>query len=129
MAEGNDYDVGYKKPPRSTRFKQGQSGNPRGRPRKVKDLDKLLDNELSQSIRFSDGGESKTAPKRELLVKSIVNAALKGDRVAWKIVLGITQSHKTIEDFEPDAADRQALTDFLRKYKRDGSDEHEAGDD
>jgi len=27
-----DYEVGYGKPPRDTRFKEGQSGNPRGRP-------------------------------------------------------------------------------------------------
>jgi hypothetical protein len=27
-----DYEVGYGKPPRHTRFKSGQSGNPRGRP-------------------------------------------------------------------------------------------------
>jgi hypothetical protein len=27
-----DYEVGYGKPPRDTRFKRGQSGNPRGRP-------------------------------------------------------------------------------------------------
>ena len=27
------YDVGYGKPPASTRFKPGQSGNPKGRPK------------------------------------------------------------------------------------------------
>jgi Family of unknown function (DUF5681) len=31
-----DYRVGYGKPPLETRFKQGQSGNPRGRPRGAK---------------------------------------------------------------------------------------------
>lgn len=30
----NDYEVGYGKPPKENRFKPGQSGNPRGRPRK-----------------------------------------------------------------------------------------------
>lgn len=29
-----DYEVGYGKPPTSTRFKPGESGNPRGRPKK-----------------------------------------------------------------------------------------------
>ena len=29
-----DYDIGYGKPPEDTRFKKGQSGNPRGRPKK-----------------------------------------------------------------------------------------------
>jgi len=30
----NNYEVGYGKPPKAHRFKPGQSGNPRGRPRK-----------------------------------------------------------------------------------------------
>ena len=33
---GEGYDVGYGKPPKQTRFAKGQSGNPRGRPRKPK---------------------------------------------------------------------------------------------
>jgi len=33
-----DYEVGYGKPPRDTRFKEGQSGNPRGRPPGLKNL-------------------------------------------------------------------------------------------
>jgi len=31
MPHEPDYEVGYKKPPQHTRFKQGQSGNPRAR--------------------------------------------------------------------------------------------------
>ena len=31
-ADRHDYEVGYRKPPRHTRFAKGQSGNPRGRP-------------------------------------------------------------------------------------------------
>ena len=30
------YEVGYKKPPKATRFKPGLSGNPKGRPRCAK---------------------------------------------------------------------------------------------
>ena len=30
---GRDHDAGYGKPPRHSRFKKGQSGNPKGRPR------------------------------------------------------------------------------------------------
>jgi uncharacterized protein DUF5681 len=29
------YEVGYRKPPRSTQFQKGQSGNPGGRPRRL----------------------------------------------------------------------------------------------
>jgi hypothetical protein len=35
--DARDYKVGYKKPPLHTRFKKGQSSNPRGRPRGLAD--------------------------------------------------------------------------------------------
>ena len=31
-----DYEVGYKKPPRHTRFRRGRSGNPNGRPKQAR---------------------------------------------------------------------------------------------
>ena len=37
-----DYDVGYRKPPRHTRFTKGQSGNPRGRPPGAKNLNETV---------------------------------------------------------------------------------------
>ena len=45
-----DYQVGYGKPPRHTRFKRGQSGNPRGRPREAKNLPTLLTEALNERV-------------------------------------------------------------------------------
>jgi hypothetical protein len=43
-----DYEVGYGKPPRDTRFPKGQSGNPRGRPSGAKNLKTLLSEALNE---------------------------------------------------------------------------------
>ena len=43
-----DYDVGYGKPPRHTRFQKGQSGNPRGRSCRSKNLKTLLSEALNE---------------------------------------------------------------------------------
>lgn len=40
--EGN-YEVGYRRPPRQTRFKKGRSGNPRGRPPGSRNFASLVD--------------------------------------------------------------------------------------
>nr|WP_306262013.1 DUF5681 domain-containing protein [Pararhizobium sp. IMCC21322] len=33
LPDNADYEVGYAKPPQSSRFKPGMSGNPKGRPK------------------------------------------------------------------------------------------------
>ena len=43
-----DYEVGYGKPPRHTRFTKGRSGNPRGRSPGAKNLKTLLSEALSE---------------------------------------------------------------------------------
>jgi Family of unknown function (DUF5681) len=37
--ETQDYEVGYGKPPKTSQFKKGESGNPSGRPKKPTDSD------------------------------------------------------------------------------------------
>ena len=50
------YDVGFGKPPKNSRFKPGQSGNPKGRPKGAKGLRTELKEELSERISVTEGG-------------------------------------------------------------------------
>lgn len=115
-----DYEVGYKKPPTHSRWQPGQSGNPRGRPKKVKDFEKLLDIELSRTLRISEGGQQVSLTKRELIIKTLVNDALKGDLRALKMLLPLIVKQITVEGFEPDAADREALQQLLGQFTHAG---------
>lgn len=79
--EEPDYEVGYGRPPKSTRFKPGQSGNPRGRPKGAKSLPALLEDELNRKVRVRDGNRERMLTKRELLVRRLVaNGVQKGGR-------------------------------------------------
>lgn len=51
----DDYEIGYKKPPKDGQFKKGQSGNPNGRPRGSKNKKKVFDDILSQEITLANG--------------------------------------------------------------------------
>ena len=84
---GEGYDVGYGKPPKHSRFKPGQSGNPRGRPKGTKNLKTDLMEELGEKIVIREGDRSQKISKQRALLKSVVNRAIKGDVRAVSIAL------------------------------------------
>ena len=86
-----DYEVGYGKPPRDTRFKRGQSGNPRGRPPGAKNLSTLLNEALNESVVVTENGGRKRISKRRAAFKQLVNDAAKGEWRALKLLVDILQ--------------------------------------
>ena len=84
-----DYDVGYRKPPRHSRFKKGQSGNPRGRPSGSKNLSTLLSEALDEPVIVAENGKRRKISKRQAVITQLVNQSAKGDWRAAKILLDI----------------------------------------
>jgi hypothetical protein len=82
-----DYEVGYGKPPRHTRFKKGQSGNPRGRPSGSKNLKTLLNEALNERVVVTEEGGRRHITKREAIVTQLVNRSATADLRALKILL------------------------------------------
>jgi hypothetical protein len=90
-SETCEYEVGYKKPPVATRFKPGQSGNRKGRPKGAKGSSNLVDAALNQRVRVTKGGKSITISKREAMYEQQVNKAASGDPKAFKIIANFDQ--------------------------------------
>ena len=86
-----DYEVGYGKPPRHTRFKPGRSGNPRGRPSGSKNLSTLLNEALNEPVIVAENGGQRKISKRRAIIKQLVNQSAKADLRATKILLDILQ--------------------------------------
>ncbi len=78
----DDYEIGYKKPPRHTRFEKGRSGNPRGRPKGAKNLKTELEEELREPIIVREGGKAKKVSKQRAILKGQAAKAAQGDTKA-----------------------------------------------
>ncbi len=80
MSDQNDddeYQVGYRKPPKATQFKKGQTGNPKGRS-KAPNARTLLKSRLEERIEYVENGRRKSASKKEVLIGKVVAQALTG---------------------------------------------------
>ena len=73
--------IGYGQPPRSTRFRKGQSGNPRGRP-KNRHRDIPYDAVLGQMVTMRENGKERRVTAAEAFLLQLTQKGLTGDRSA-----------------------------------------------
>lgn len=84
----DDERVGYKRPPRHTRFRKGQSGNPRGR-RKGSGVRSAAEKVLERKVMATVDGQRQKVPITEALVLQLAQKALAGDHRASREILRI----------------------------------------
>ena len=87
--EPRQYEVGFKKPPKHTRFAKGKSGNPHGRPKGRRTWAAVLHDELGQKVRVVENGRSKEVTKLEAAMTQLVNGAAGGDREALRLLFQV----------------------------------------
>ena len=101
-----DYEVGYGKPPRDTRFPKGQSGNPRGRPSGAKNLKTLLSEALNEPVIVTENGGRRKVSKRQAIITQLVNRSATADFRAIKILLDIVRDiERQTEPTAPETSD------------------------
>jgi hypothetical protein len=103
------YAVGYGKPPVTSRFKPGQSGNAKGRPRGHKNLKTLIRQAMTARISIQEGLSSRQVSKLEGVVLRQLQNALKGDDRSAMAVMKIATQLGLLDD-APDASSETALT-------------------
>ncbi len=76
---GNDYEVGYRCPPKHAQFKKGQSGNPGGRPKSRKSGSTDISELLNEPVRVKTGEKTRDMPSFEASLRQLVKRALNKD--------------------------------------------------
>ncbi len=121
MDKPTDYQVGYRRPPISNRFKPGRSGNPRGRPKGKKNVATILEQELHKPIVITSHGRKKTVSVLEAAVRRLLEEALVGDLGALKLLLSLLErteleSGQTMAA-EMGADDAKIIEGILRRFE------------
>lgn len=91
------YEVGYGKPPKSTRFRKGQSGNPKGRPKGAVGLLSSIEREMNARVPIKENGKLQSATKNEVIAKQLVNKAVAGDLSSINAIARLTASTRGSE--------------------------------
>lgn len=114
--------VGYRRPPKSTQFKKGRSGNPRGRPRGSRDIGNILLDVTKQKIAVTENGRTRRMPALEVMLRKLINEAVQNDQGALKLLFtlmdryaGLTETTLAPNRNEVLAEDQEILERYLPK--------------
>jgi Family of unknown function (DUF5681) len=124
MTNNDDtHDVGYKRPPKQTQFRPGQSGNPAGRRRDVRNFKNDLMEELREMIIIRENGRERKISKQRAFIKALVAAAIKSDVRAINAVVACTRNFDTsVENNETapiaDPEDLDILEAFVARERK-----------
>ena len=109
---GARYDTGYGKPPRQHQFQPGQSGNPKGRPKGVKNTATLLCDILDRKVEVRTGTTVRKMSVREAILTRFAESALKGDTKSAAFLLQRYDALETVSPPSPETARRFTLSIF-----------------
>ena len=112
--------VGYRHPPTATRFKPGQSGNLKGRPRGTRSVGTILQEVVNRKIPVTDNGKTRKVPALEVALLRLTNGAMKGEPGALKLLFALVDRYGqsaevTLAIEELLAEDREILTEFTSR--------------
>lgn len=121
------YRVGKGRPPLETRWRPGQSGNPKGRPKGSRNISAVLSEILRQRVAVTENGKTRKVPVLEAMLRRLVNDALRNQPAAMKLLMSMvdryTDSPQAALHLEELAAEDQRI---LARYIGDSSESNAA---
>ena len=123
--------VGYCNPPEHSRFRKGQSGNPKGRPKGTLNMATVLERTLREKVVINEDGRRRTITKLEAAIKQVANKAASGDLKALQLLAALVRSaeERAIRMPAPvsdlDETDEKVLAGILKRLDITSKGAHE----
>src|SRR5262249_20917254 len=92
-----DYGVGYCRPPESTRFKKGESGNRKGRTKGAKNAATCVKSVFQQKVKLRKGKKVSRVSSFQALLEGMMADAIRGDHKARTEALKVARSAGLLE--------------------------------
>jgi hypothetical protein len=96
--ESDDYEVGFGRPPKQTKFRKGSSGNPQGRPKGSRNLATVVARALEAQVTVTENGRCRTVTALDAAISTLVSKAVDGDLGALRQLIGLAGSKEVEED-------------------------------
>jgi hypothetical protein len=115
---GRDYEVGYGRPPKASRFRVGGIGNPHGRPKNKKTVGQTIEEALMTRVKIEENARPKTMTVQEVIFRNLVRNAARGDNRAIQTLFALRERYKdgpqtTLNLSELEKEDRRILEEYL----------------
>jgi hypothetical protein len=116
----DDDRVGYCKPPKRTRFRPGQSGNPRGRTHReaYEETENPLRMYMLEQMKVSIKGKKVKMTAVDLIIKSMINKAVAGCHKTQKLLIQESGGLRALrEEYkrQKTKADEEFIEQILKK--------------
>ena len=117
-----EYAVGFARPPQSSRFKKGESGNPKGRPKGSMGLHTLILKASRERVRANGPHGTRLVSKLEAAAIQLSNKSAQGDARATKDLFALVQRAEEAIMEQPNhekmsEADRKMMERMLERMQ------------
>jgi hypothetical protein len=106
------FAVGYGRPPLHSRFKPGQSGNPKGRAKQSRNMRTIVQQVLNEDMQIREGGRVRRMSAIEALVRTTLARSFKGDPKALASLIVIIRQSGYGPDRDESSADLLSAADY-----------------
>ena len=116
----SDYEVGYRKPPKHSRFKKGLSGNPKGRRKRASHsfLD-ILNEELKTFIWVVGKNGRQRITCSRAIIRQALTKALRGDAAMLIKLYALRDQISTADEPSVVEQDLEEIDMLIRQTQRD----------